>query len=865
VGDPLHVRILGLLLRLYPPSFRRRHGESILAGARQAARAQRGPKPVAVLLDAVLTLGRAWFDVLAKAASRVSGRRLLAAAQRDVGLALRAFLRRPSHGLAIVVTLAVALGANAAIYTVAHDVLLDELPYVGAERIVEVTRAPVRMLVSGGQPSWRVGAALAEHPGVESAATYYPDAGANLVAGQEASRVRITHVSPAFFEVLGVNLLLGPGMDGTGSTEAVLSHRLWRDGFGADPAVIGRTIVLSGRGYQVRGVAPSDVEFPAGTELWLSDPPVAEFFGAAFGPSVVARLRPGARLAVERALHEDARTRRDEAGEHAHYVLDPELVPLRSALTRELRQPLIVLSAAALALLLLGCVNVAGVGMTRVLTRAPELNVRRSLGASRSRLFGQLMAEHTVLAILAGLLSVLIAAGAVPLLIRLLPAGTVGAGSIRPDGVTLLFIAAATVLVALVAGVPPAVAGTRISAADTNPDRLRGDGRGQQRVQGALTSVQIALAMLLVAVSSLLGRSMIELRAVPLGYDTEGVLTFEVRLPLSTYSTAEAVRRYATAVNDRLAALPGVVAVGITDRLPLADGLGIGGGVWRADRDPDTEQSAVISAASPDYFAAMGIGLLAGRSFAANSAAGGVILSEALATLLFGDDPAVGSNVTTRQPGGTIDVTVVGVVEDTRLGGADAEPARMLYRPIESAFVPSPAFAVRTTVAAAALAPEIRRALREVDAAVPPHALRSTGAAFAETLAALRAAAIVAFLFGLASLILALIAVYTLLAQNVARRRRELGVRLALGATARHIEMLFVLRGLGWTVIGVVCGILLSLAGSMLIQGIVFGVGPRDPRILAVTAAVVLAAALLASWLPAHRAGRTDPLSSLRP
>jgi len=628
--------------------------------------------------------------------------------------------------------------------------------------------------------------------------------------------------------------------------------------------VLGRTIELSGHRYRITGVAPRGAEFPAGTQLWLPDPPVAEFFGLALGPSVVARVRPGARQAVQQALVEDANSRRASAGKYAEYILDPELIPLRRHLTAGVRTPLLVLAGAATTVLLLGCINVAGISIARVAARAPELALRRALGAGRGRLFVQLLAEMTVLAVAAGALSVLVAMAAVPALVRLLPAETPGLDGVRPDAWMLAFTGIATVAAAFIAGVPPAAAGVRSGAGSAHPDRLRGDTRRENRFQGLLTSVQVALAVLLVVTAALLGRTLAELRAVPLGYDTESVLTFSVRLPRATYPDAAAMRRYAEDVRTRLAALPGVTAAGITDFLPLSEGLSVGTGVRRSGTPKEEAVSASAISASRDYFAALGIDIIDGRSFdPTDDPARTVILSRRLARALFGTARAVGASVTVGGSRHEDEALVVGVVEDVQLREV-GEDRLVVYRPLEQSIVSSPGFAVRTRGSPAALAPAVRRTLAEVDPAVAPYRLRTMEVAVRETLAARRAAALIAILFGAASVLLALVAVYTLLVQSVARRYREIGVRMAVGATARNIEAAVVGRGLAWAAPGVAAGVLLSLAATRLLESMLFGVAPRDPRILAATALGLVTVAVLAAWLPARRAGRIDPSTALR-
>lgn len=863
--DSLHIRLLRLVLRLYPLRFRERHGAEILGNARMAAQTRGAGAPVWIVVDAVFTLWRVWLHRVARRIASFSLSGTVAALARDALLGLRALRRRPLQGVVIVLTLAIALGANSAIYTIAYELLLDRLPYDSPERIVEVRRGPTRMVPAGDGMSWRVARALIDHPGVEAAATYYPDAGANLVADQETSRVRMTQVSSAFFDVLGVRMLLGRGSDVEGERDAVLGFGLWRSAFGGDPEIIGRIIHLSGHSYRVVGVAPQGVEFPAGTQMWIADPPVDEFFGSAYGPEVVARLRPGFFASVQRALIEDAELRRADAGDAAQYISDPELIPLRSYLTSEVRMPLIILTGAAAALLLLGCVNVAGMSIARVAARAPELAMRRALGAGRIRLFGQLLAELAVLALLAGVLSTLVAAAAVPVLVSMLPAGTPGLNAVRPGAWTLIFTGAATAVAALVVGVPPALAGARGGGGSVHPDRLRSDDRGGERVQAILTSVQVAVAVMLVVTASLLGKSLAAQRAVPLGFSTENVLTFSVRLPRATYAKGSDMRRYLEDVRARLAELPGVQAVSVSDRLPLGDGMGVGGRVYRAGTPLEGAITASQYAVSREFFATLGIGLRGGRTFTGeDDPEATVILSRELAIRLFGDSSAIGSQVTVRRPLGPHEAVVIGVAEDIRARGIGEDPRPTVYFPLESVVTRSPGFAVRTSASPAVTIAGVRRVVAEVDPTVAPHALRMTRDAASEMLAASRATAVIALLFGSASLLLALMAVYALLTHGVVRRRREMGIRLALGATARQIETLVVARGMVWTLGGVAAGVLLSLAATRVLEGMLFGVAPRDPQVLVSTALAVLAAAALASWLPARRAARLDALVSLR-
>ena len=867
--EPGHIRLLRLLLWLYPATFRRRHGASIVATAREHAAKAGRVRAVAVLLDGAWTCVRAWQDTTGRQLRGMNPRRAVAALTTDARLTLRALRRRPQQGVVVVVTLAIALGANAAIYTITHTLLLlATLPYDSPERIMTVSAPPLDMVRAGDGFSWKVGKELRTHPGVEDAATYYEDAGANLVAGSDASRVRITQVSPTFFDVLGVRMHIGPGIDDdVVEDRAVLSQRLWQRAFGSAADVIGRTIVLSGRTYRITGVAPAEVDFPNATEIWLTDPPVSEFFARAFGPSVMARLRPGAEAVVTTALAAYGVAERAAAGpEYASYVQDPTLTPLRDTLVASVDLPLLVLSAAAAVVLLLGCVNVAGVTLARLVGRRQELTMRRALGASRARVFAQLMAELGVLALVAASLSMLLAVMLVPLLASLLPPGTPrldAAAHITQS--TWVFAGVAAVIAMLVAGLPPALTAARGYGGDIHPDRIRTTDSVRQRGQGVLTMIQVALAVTLVVTATLLGRTVAELRAVPLGYDTESVLTFHVSLPEATYADAIAMNAYVEELLTRLMGERGVIAAGASTGLPFAQGLGVAFGVYRADASEESRVSSSHRLVTTDYFRALGTRIIAGQSFSPRTGDGGeVVLSRALAVQLFGGAPAVGQRVTIRGGGAAKNSLVVGVVDDVRFTGAQDSIRPAFYENLLSSWSRTLGFAVRVSGEPSTFVPLVRRVAAELDTQVPVFALRTTGEAASSVIAARRAVAIVASLFGVAALLLSLLALYGMLAQGVALRRRELGIRLALGAPVRQVERLVIARGLSFTMLGLALGLLLCVAATRLLRGLLFGVAPNDVRVLAATGVAVLVAALAASWLPARRAGRTDPMTSLR-
>jgi predicted permease len=650
--------------------------------------------------------------------------------------------------MVVVGTLALALGANTAIFSVTHAVLLRALPYDSAERVVRAEPAPI-----GGQGAigWGIHPDFLGEPIIESAAIFLADGGANLVEGSSASRVRVAQVEPAFFSVMGVDLALGPGMtDQTeAGREAVLGHGLWMRAFGGDPDVLGRSITLSGHGYQVVGVAPPEVTYPAGTELWLSPPLEGSFFGGAVAARAVARLVPGARPEELRPILEERR-RQQYARAPASLVPPPiEVLPVLDELTGPVRAPLVVLMATAAVLLLLGCLNLASLALSRVSDRLEDLRVRNALGASRSRIFGELLAEVLILSLIGGAVGVAVATTGVRVLVGWLPAEVPGMNAVELSGPVLLFGLAATVASALVAGMLPALRGAAVGGAPRLARGITEDVTGG-RMQARLLAGQVALAVVLCVGAGLLGRSLRQLMSVPLGYDTDDVLAFQVQLG-GEESDEPSWGPYTSEVIRRVEALPGVSAVGATSRLPFTPGFGRGTDV-RSSPDSDPTGATLVDA-SPGYFRAMGIPVLEGTPFRASDpefGEGDVVLSVSLARTLFGDQPAVGQTVwVPRSRDEWQERHVRAVVGDVKLRGRLMTGwETVMYGDLRRTPVWFPGFAVRTTADPSAVRERIREALADVDPTVPPFRFQTIEEITSGEIASRRAAASLASLFG---------------------------------------------------------------------------------------------------------------------
>ena len=852
--------LLRLVWRLYPRRWRERFGAEA-----EADLARMGPG-LRVLLDALGTLPRAWLDEVARRWERPREGRRGGGLGTDLRGAWRSVRRSPGRAALVVAILGLALGTNAAVFSVSWAVLLRTLPYQASERIVRVQPAAVDIRDEG---DWVPEEDFLALPEVEAAGLYISEGGANLVDERGATRLAVTQVDEGFFPTLGVDAMVGRliGPQRPASPEAVLSHALWLDAYGADPAIVGRTVDLSGHRFTVVGVALPDVDFPAGTDVWASTPAVMDFYGSAWGALMIARLRSREAIPTLAEVRR-AKVAEDWADVPEHFSR-PEVViaPLRDELVGPVRMPLLALAGAAGAVLLLGCLNLAGIEVARVYRRTAELGVRRALGAGKARVFRHLAAEVALLAAGAGAASLLVAWAAGRILVSWLPPGVPGLDGSGVTPAVLLFTGLATAGAALAVGLLPAVRGARASGFTAG--RTAMPERERVRLHQCLVVAQVAVAVVLAVGAGLLGRSLGELRAVPLGYDTDAVLTFRVRLPSHAYPDPATQQRYAERVEARLAALPGVEAVGHATRLPLGSGMGLGLGL-RAGRPGEEGEtvSATLIEASDGFFDAMGIRLLAGAPptppLAPGEYVGGVVIDRTTAERLYGGLAAVGRPIafTGRRrdhPG-----VVAGVAEDVRLQGHEGPLQSVVYTSTESGWLQAVSFALRVRGNPEGLVPALRSSLAEVDPTVPPFEVRTTGQAVARELAAREALAALSGLFGVAGLLLVGLGLYGMVAQGVAARRRELGIRLALGAAVGRVVGSTVGRSLLLVLAGVAAGLPVAMAATRILRSLLFGVEPGDPAVVLGVVAVVLAVGILAALIPAARVGRIDPAESLR-
>lgn len=808
---------------------------------------------------------------------------------RELGLAARALRRQPVFAAVVVATLALAIGANTALYAVVDAVLLRPLPWDGSDRLVrlyEVDRTQDGRRDYASIPTFRD---WGEADSLASAGAWWtPEV--TVSGGGEAERVLGALTSASLFEVLraapALGRVYGPDEDRPGGPSVVvLSDGLWRRRFGGDPEVLGRSLTVGGRPATIVGVMPPGFGFPTPrTELYLPLQRPRER-GPVMGTpwrgfrivSVVGRLADGVGLAAARAELGGVARGIERAHPDTNAGWGVEVLPLLDDRVGDVRPGLLALLAAVALVLLVACANVSGLTLARAQARSRELAIRAALGASRARLIRPLVLESLLLAALGGALGVAVGAAGLRLLVAARPEGLPRVEGIALDARVLGFALLATVVSALASGLIPAL---RASSADPQ-ETLRagtagaGRGPGQVRARRALVVLELALTVTLLVGAALLGRSFARLLAIDPGFSTAGVDAVAlVELPRSRYQDPDRVAAFYAALLEGLRADPGVEAAGLSLAVPLDREAGFfvaqtpfrTPGTGEAARHP----SAPLHVVSPGFFEALGVPLLRGRLFDDRDVRGrpGVALvNEAFARRhLPGLDP-VGrrlSHELVLTPGEPADREIVGVVGDVRFDALEREAPPQIYLPYAQTPWTAAHVLVRGSGGPRPLAAALRRAVASIDAEVAvslPGPLSATAAA---AVSAPRLRAELLGGFGALALLLAALGLYGLLASGVAARVREIGVRVALGARRRDVTGMIVREGMALVALGSLLGLGVAAALARLVAGLLYGVTPADPLSWVGAPVVLAGVAWLACEIPARRAAGQDPVRALR-
>jgi predicted permease len=797
---------------------------------------------------------------------------------RDLTYAVRVLRRAPGFAAASVAALALGIGGSTALFTLVNGVLLRPLPFPDADRLAMIRLTSGARLSPGYLREWRL-----RSRGLEDIAGWR-DVRANLADREQPLEVLVDQTTANFFATLGTLPWLGGtftvGADlATVEREAVLSHRFWQQRYGGDRRILGGTIALDGEPHTIIGVMPPGFTIRTNelaqsrAELWTPFPLRAgSLVGMGGDLNVVARLREG--VTIEQAQSDLAIVARAIEEEYPSYSREwgVRVLPLLEATVRDVRPALLMLFGAGGMLLLLACANVASLALSQASARQEELAVRASLGATGARLVRQLLTEHLVLAAAGGAAGVLLAIWATRVAVPVLPAGLdlPRTHEIRIDLRVLAFAVFATGLTAVLFGTLPAVGATRSTARARLPNIARSStpGRGRNRATAAFVVSEVALAVVLLAGAGLLGRTFRALIAVHPGFLPDHVLTLRTTLPASRYGTDDRVRAFGTAVLERIRALPGITAAGTVSYLPLS-GVGMAQRfeiAGRPERRLEDQKSSWVSVVGGRYFETMGIPLLRGRLPEAGDSERNVfVVDELLARRYWHDGRALGARLVWRRGERPPLVgEIVGVVGSVRWQGIAADPTPTVYWWFPHAPDPEITIVARTAGPPADMAQAVSAQVREIDPRQPVSDVRPMADLVAADLARARFTLLILGGFAAAAVAIAAIGVYGVVASAVTRRKREIGVRVALGAQRRDVIRLVMRRGMILVGTGLIVGIAAALASGRFVSGLLYGIGPRDPVTLAGVAALLAAVAAAAIYVPARRATRVDPIDALR-
>ncbi|MES2124495.1 MAG: ABC transporter permease [Gemmatimonadota bacterium] len=794
----------------------------------------------------------------------------------DLRHAVRSLLRAPSFALVTIGTLGLAIGANTGMFSVVRTVLLEPLPYGAVDRLVYISASapgselPPEFGVSAEfYLQYKERSALLEDAALVNSFT------STLRDGDRVERIRMSAPTASLFPTLGAQPILGrlPRAEDE-SRVTVLSYALWQSWFGGDPSVIGRTLQVAGDSREVIGVMGKDFRFPVeGTLLWFPNTiRLEDIRPGDFGAGMIARMKPGVTTdALARELTGLASQLPERFGGPPSYA---RIISQHRAVVHSMKEqllgavsgPLWVLLGAVMIVLLIACANVANLFLVRAEGRQRDLAVRRAIGAGRGQLIRMQMAEAVVVALCAGVVAVVLASVILPAFLSAAPPGIPRLADVRLGWSGLLFTLAAAFVAAIGCGLIPA-----IKASEPDLKRLREGGRGATRgqtwVRNGLVVAQTAMALVLLIGSGLLMRSFEKLRHVDPGYDTRDVFTFQIAPERPSLTDGESFARFDLDFIERLRALPGVETVGLVENVPLDEGT-------RALRfhgdatGPDGGSLLNLTFAAGDYFKAMGIKVLAGRPLTNeenSSWRGNVVVSKAAADLMWPGQDAIGRRL--QQEGDSIWYSVVGVVGNVLQSDFRAQPEPTVYFPLvgpNSGWrISSPAYVVKTP-RAELIAGEVRKLVHEVAPEAPMYRDYTLAGLMDRSMASLTFTMLTLGIASMLALILGTVGLYGVLSYIVAQRTREIGVRMALGAEAGQVRRMVVGQGIRVVGLGVVIGVVVALVSTRALGSLLFGVAAIDVPTFVGMSLLLVAVGMLASYLPARRASRVDPIESLR-
>lgn len=796
----------------------------------------------------------------------------------DVRHALRVFVRAPSYAIAVVGVLALAIGANTAIFSIVNAVLLRPLPFTDPDRLVRLFHIPPQATVPGLATFSLSPANLLDWQ--RDSASFEGMAAYNfrqltLTGSGNAEALRAAVVGPGFFAIAGTPPALGrvflPEEHAPNAKVLVISDGFWRSHLASAADAVGRTLTFDGQNYTVVGVMPRQFSMkawgatsvPLWTPLAWSDKQAAVRENHNY--NAIARLKAGVTLEQAKSELQVISKRLAQAYPAENAGWGGTAIPVQELIVGDVRTSLLMLLAAVGLVLLIACANVGHLILARAMNRRKEIAIRAALGAGRRRMFQHLLVESMVLALAGGAGGLLVARTAIAAGASLLADQVPRAEEASIDARVLLFVLLASIVTGMVAGLLPAVRAGRTDLNDTLKEGGRSDAAGAGvLMRRGLIVAEVALSLVLLMGAGVMLRSLHALRHVDAGFNPRHVLRMDVNLPDANYPEPALRRAFFDTLMDRLRALPGVTAAGWADTLPATGGGSVQPMVveGRPELNPREQPTVSVRFASTGYLRTMEIPLLRGRDFA-GSDVDALLVSAAAARLLWGDTDPVGRRATMPLMSRTKAVDVLGVVGDVRETLAEKAPPTVYYYMRDLPFGDA-AIALRTAADPAGLAHTAVAAIHAMDPQLPVQEVHSMEEVIEGTLVSERFRALLLEVFAIAALTLASVGIYSVLSYLVRGRRREIGIRTALGARTSDVLRMVLLQGLKPALLGIVLGAAGALFAARLLETLVFGVKASDPLTLAVVAAALLLVSILASLLPAWRAVKLDPLTVLR-
>ncbi len=790
---------------------------------------------------------------------------------QDLRYGARMLWKKPGFTLVAVITLALGIGANTAIFSVVNAVVLQPLPFAGAERLVWIWGQFSQGNQASVSPPDFLDYRAQNHAFEELAAMRFSSF--NLTGAAEPERLAGGRVTTNFFRTLGVKPILGRDFiaqeEQPGQAQSVLiSEGLWQRRFGNDPAIIGQALLLDGNRYTVVGVVPNRSRLPEQAELWMPivfDHPDMKIRRFHF-LRPIARLKPGVTLAQARADVDNVAMGLEKLYPDSNTTWRLRLVSLREQLLGDTGRALYLLLGAVALVLLIGCANVANLLLSQAVARQKEIALRVALGAGRWRLVRQLMTESVLFALLGGISGLFLAIWGTELLVKLAPQ-LPRAAEINVDRRVLVFSLAISLLTGLIFGLLPAL---QASSPELN-EALKEGGKGgatgarHNRARNLLVVSEVALALVLLIGAGLLLQSFRRLQDVDPGFNPQNLLTLRTFLPEAKYPKEEQAGAFFERVIERVKGLPGVQTVGLTTHLPMRGGgdtyFTIEG---KPFPDPQQKVTAVNPGVSHDYLRAMGIPLIKGRHFTepeTREPIKTVIINEAFARTYFQNEEPLGRRLIIDM-GSPLACEIIGVARDTRQYGLDGPLVATMYLPSLRVYMGN--LVVRTAGDPLAIAADVRRAVREVDKDQPVTSILSMEQILADSVALPRFRTLLLTLFAALALLLAAVGIYGVMSYTVTQRTHEIGIRMALGAQNTDVLRLVVGQGLKLALLGIAIGLGGAFALTRILTGFLYNVTASDPLTFSLVSLLLAGVALLACYIPARRATKTDPLVALR-